>query len=97
MDATQISDEACERLLSGHPSDVDIALADLSWFLQDLKAVFCEPVPMAAKNMHPAAVAKSLSAGPPPPKDSTVCKPSRSWWYSPKAAALTPGRDIPKI
>jgi hypothetical protein len=96
MDATQISDEACERLLSGRPAEVDGALADLSWFLQDLRSVFCEPVPVAVKTMHPAAVAK-IRAGAHPPKDSPACKPRRSWWYSPKAAALVKRESIPRI
>lgn len=93
MDATQISDDACERLLSGRVSDIDTALADLCWFLQDVKSVFCEPIPVAVKTMHPAAVAK-ISAGAQPPKNSPACKPRRSWWYSPKAAASVPRKSI---
>lgn len=94
MDATQISDDACERLLSGRLSDVDGALADLCWFLQDVRSVFCEPIPVAVRTMHPAAVAK-IPAGR-PPQNSAACKPRRSWWYSPKAAAsvaYVPGVD----
>ncbi len=96
MDATQITDEACERLFSGHISDVDGALADLSWFLQDVRSVFCEPIPVAVKTMHPAAVAK-IPAGGHSPKNTSTCKPRRSWWYSPKAAASVPGESIPRI
>lgn len=96
MDVTQITDEACERLLSGRPSDVDGALADLRWFLQDVRSVFCEPIPVAVRTMHPAAVAK-MPAGVHPPKNTSACKPRRSWWYSPKAAASVPGESIPRI
>jgi hypothetical protein len=96
VDATRISDEACERLLSGRTGDVDGALADLSWFLQEVKSVFCEPIPAAVKTMHPAAVAKA-PAGIRVPKDSPTCKPRRSWWYSPKAAGAIPGGAIPRI
>jgi hypothetical protein len=96
MDATQITDEACERLLSGRPSDADAALADLCWFLQDVRSVFCEPIPVAVRTMHPAAVAK-MPAGTQPPKNTPACKPRRSWWYSPQAAAFVPGESIPRI
>lgn len=95
MDATQVTDEACERLLSGRPSDVDGSLADLCWFLQDVRSVFCEPIPLAVQTMHPAAVAK-VPAGALPPKNTSACKPGRSWWYSPKAAACIPGESIPR-
>lgn len=89
MDAMRISDEACERVLSGRPDDLDGALADLCWFLQDVRSVFCEPIPVAVKTMHPAAVTK-IPERVRAPKVSPTCKSCRCWWYSPKAAASFP-------
>lgn len=95
MDISTISDEACERLFSGRLTEADGILADIGWFLEDVRSVYCEPIPAAARAMHPAAVAApNLPPGLWPPEGRRTCRPLRSWWYPPAADHLS-SEDAP--
>jgi hypothetical protein len=77
MDGPMLTDDACERLLSGCLTESESALAPVGWFLEDLRALYVQPVPEAVRSLHPSATSKP--AGIQRPSDR-FCKPSRSWW-----------------
>ncbi|HEX2178688.1 MAG TPA: hypothetical protein VHL54_04095 [Actinomycetota bacterium] len=72
-----LTDDACERLLSGCLTESESALAPVGWFLEDLKAHYVHPVPAAVRSLHPSATSNRPAI--PRPSDRS-CKPSRSWW-----------------
>lgn len=72
-----LTDDACERLLSGCLTESDSALAPVGWFLEDLKALYVQPVPAAVRSLHPSATSNQPAV--PRPSDRS-CKPSPSWW-----------------
>jgi hypothetical protein len=80
MDASMLTDDACERLISGRLTDGDSALSEVGWFLEDVRSLYNEPVPTAVKALHPAALARPARAAFWPPERVHTCKPPRSWW-----------------
>lgn len=76
-----LTDEACERLLSGRLTEADAALRQVGWFLEDVRVTFSEPVPTAVRRMHPSAMGSKKSSGSFwPPEEQRQCRPPRSWW-----------------
>jgi hypothetical protein len=80
MDASMLTDDACERLISGRLTEEDAPLAEVSWFLEDIRSLFGRPVPTAVRMMHPSAVTKPAGSVFWPPETLRTCKPPRSWW-----------------
>jgi hypothetical protein len=81
MDASMFTDDACERLISGCLTEADSPLSEVGWFLEDIRSLFSEPTPTAAKMMHPSVVAKPAGPALWPPERVRTCKPPRSWWH----------------
>ena len=76
-----LTDDACERLISGCLTEADAALSEVRWFLEDIRSLYHEPIPAAAKMLHPSAVAKPAEPAFWPPERVRTCKPPRSWWH----------------
>lgn len=77
-----LTDEACERLLSGRLTEAEAALAPVGWLIEDVRAMYVQPAPPAVRSLHPSTTSR------PAPVPFTmlggaarVCKPNRSWWF----------------
>jgi hypothetical protein len=75
-----LTDDACERLISGRLTEADSALSEVGWLLEDIRSLYNEPVPAAVKMLHPSAVARPARPAFWPPERLRTCKPPRSWW-----------------
>lgn len=82
MDGSQLSDEACERLIGGCLAVDEDHLAPVGWFLEDLQTLYVKPPTRAARSLHPSAVARPASSDIFWPSESgRACRPGRGWWY----------------
>lgn len=82
MDGSQLTDEACEKLICGRLGADEDNLAPVGWFIEDLLNLYLKPPTLAARSLHPSAV--SRPADPAimwPPEHGQACKPDRSWWW----------------
>jgi hypothetical protein len=86
-----LTDDACERLISGRLTDCDSELSEVGWFLEDVRSLYSEPVPTAVKMLHPAALAGPARPALWPPEMVRTCKPSRSWWQLSAGASHVKG------
>jgi hypothetical protein len=83
MDTSMLTDEACERLLSGCLTDADAALAPVRWFLEDVRAAYVEPVPPAVRSLHPSTTSRPAAVPCASPAGAgRACKPNRAWWFT---------------
>ncbi|HVL52391.1 MAG TPA: hypothetical protein VM754_12925 [Actinomycetota bacterium] len=64
MEATYISDDACERIISGSLGPDEHELVPVRWLVEDLQSLYNLPVPRAARALHPSTSARPAgSAG----------------------------------
>lgn len=91
-----LTDDACERLISGCLTEADAPLADVRWFLEDIRSLYGEPVPTAVKMLHPAATAKPAGPALWPPESARTCKPPRAWWQM-SASFVKKSEGLPNI
>lgn len=75
-----LTDDACERLISGRLAEDEAALAPVVWFLEDLKSLYIRPIPRAVESLHPSATSRPAQMFPLPGRKTRACKPERSWW-----------------
>lgn len=62
MDHSQLTDDACDRLIARPDTVTDFELAPLAWFIEDLRSRFAAAVPAAVRAMHPSATGGSFPA-----------------------------------
>lgn len=78
MDAIQLTDEACERLICGHLSEGDADLLPVRWFVEDLGSMYRRPVPQAVRAMHPSATGRTPGMAVVWPSESRFCEAAAS-------------------
>lgn len=79
MESANLTDEACERVLSGCLNEGDAGLWPVRWFVEDLRSVYCEPVSRAARAMHPSATGRSTGIAFVWPSQARFCSPDERW------------------
>lgn len=62
MESPYLTDDACERVLSGLLLDDDSDLLPVRWFVEDLVSLYHGHVPLAARAMHPSAGGRPAGA-----------------------------------
>jgi hypothetical protein len=80
MEVTELSDGACEKVISGCLSAAESDLLPVRWFLEDVRSLYLEPVTAAAAALHPSATGSRPTAPCLNDDPSRRCKPPRSWW-----------------
>ena len=79
MESPYLTDEACERILSGSLLDDESDLLPVRWFVEDLAFLYRPPVRLAARATHPSTGGHPAGAPHWWPAANSEDRPRQDW------------------